>query len=59
MQADEVGHRGSLPSGEYEAIDAFEIRRTANANCLRAARVQVRDVLAKIALNGEDADAGG
>ena len=46
------------PAGQHEAVEAVELGRPADRRAARRTRSSAREVLAHVALQGEDADAG-
>ena len=55
---DELVHDGRLAAGDDEAVDRLDLGRPPDGHGLGAERGEGREVLADVALHGEDADAG-
>src|SRR5215208_2138140 len=56
VQAHQSHERGRFPSGDHETVQSLELLRLPNLDRLRTEPTQHLRVLAKIALNGKDAD---
>ena len=54
---DELVHDGRLAAGDDETVDRLDLGRTPDQHGLGSERGEGRQVLADVALDGEDADA--